>query len=134
MLFKAKYKAKYGEGLKILTPKQMLQRLPISFAQVKASTNSENLLNEIKQIVYYLHQSKEIVNKVYNNIIKSIRMEKMDTIFKNCLNSKTFKPQVLILKFTDKFDLRRSEKSITLSDLSIYYIWKKQQHENLIQQ
>ena len=122
MLFKAKYKAKYGEGLKILTPKQMLQRLPISFAQVKASTNSENLLNEIKQIVYYLHQSKEIVNKVYNNIIKSIRMEKMDTIFINCENSKTFKPQVLILKFTDKFDLRRSEKSITLSDLSIYYI------------
>ena len=75
MLFKAKYKAKYGERLKILTPKQMLQRLAISYAQVKSSTNSENLLNETKQIVY-LYQSKEIIKKVYNNIIKSIRMEK----------------------------------------------------------
>ena len=75
MLFKAKYKAKYGEKLKILTPKQMLQRLPISYAQVKSSTNSENLLNETKQIVY-LYQSKEIIKKVYNNIIKSTRMEK----------------------------------------------------------
>ena len=75
MLFKAKYKAKYGERLKILTPKQMLQRLPISYAQVKSSTNLENLLNGTKQIVY-LYQSKEIIKKVYNNIIKSIRMEK----------------------------------------------------------
>ena len=40
-----------GTGLKILTPKQMLQRLPIALAQVKAGNNSENLLNEIRQIV-----------------------------------------------------------------------------------
>ena len=58
--------------LKILTPKQMLQRLPIALAQVKAGNNSENLLNEIRQIVYSLYQSKEITKKVYNNIIKSI--------------------------------------------------------------
>ena len=45
--------------LKILTPKQMLQRLPIALAQVKAGNNSENLLNEIRQIVYSLYQSKE---------------------------------------------------------------------------
>ena len=44
--------------LKILTPKQMFQRLPIVLAQVKAGNNSENLLNEIKQIVYSLYQSK----------------------------------------------------------------------------
>ena len=43
-------------GLKILTPKQMLQRLPIALAQVKASNNSEHLLNEIRQIVYSLYQ------------------------------------------------------------------------------
>ena len=49
-----------GTGLKILNPKQMLQRLPITFALVKAGINSERLLNEIKQIVYSLHQSKEI--------------------------------------------------------------------------
>ena len=56
----AKYKAKYGEGLKILTPKQMLQRLPIALAQVKARNISENLLNEMTQIIYPLHWSKEI--------------------------------------------------------------------------
>ena len=48
----------------------------------------------------------------------------MDTIFKNPENTKTSKPQVLILKPTDKFDIRRSEKSIALSNLSIYYTWK----------
>ena len=59
-------------GLKILTPKQMLQRLPIALAQGKAGNNSESLLNEIRQIVYSLYQSKQITEKVYNNIIKSI--------------------------------------------------------------
>ena len=58
--------------LKILTPKQMLQRLPTALAQLKAGNNSENLLNEIRQIVYSLCQSKQITKKVYNNIIKSI--------------------------------------------------------------
>ena len=54
----------------ILTPKQMLQRLPIALAQVKAGNNSEVLINEIRQIFYSLYQSKEITEKVYNNIIK----------------------------------------------------------------
>ena len=54
---------------RLLTPKQILQRLPIALAQVKASNSSLNLLNEIRKIVY---QSKEITKKVYNNIIKSI--------------------------------------------------------------
>ena len=58
--------------LKILTPKQMLQRLPIALAQVKAGNNSQNLLNEIRQIVYSLYQSKEITKKVYNSLIKSL--------------------------------------------------------------
>ena len=51
----------------------MLKRLPIALAQVKAGNNSENLLNEIRQIVYSLHRSKEITKKLYNNIIKSIK-------------------------------------------------------------
>ena len=59
--------------LKILTPKQMLQRFLIALAQVKAGNNSESLLNEIRQIVYSLYQSKQITKKVYNNIIKSIQ-------------------------------------------------------------
>ena len=60
--------------LKVLTPKQMLQRLPIALAQVKASNNAESLLNEIRKIVYSLYQSKQITKKVYNNIIKSIQL------------------------------------------------------------
>ena len=72
MMSEAKYSATKGKGLKILTPKQMLQRLPIALAQVKAGNNSESLLNEIRQIVYSLYQSKQITKKVYNNIIKSI--------------------------------------------------------------
>ena len=58
---------------KILTPKQMLQRLPIALAQVKAGNNSESLLNQIRQIVYSLYQSKQITKKVYNHIIESIQ-------------------------------------------------------------
>ena len=70
----AKYKTKYGEGLKILTPKQMLQRLPIAVAQVKAGNTSENLLNEIRQIIYSLYRAKEITKTVYNNIMNSIKL------------------------------------------------------------
>ena len=54
----------------------MLQRLPIALAHLKAGNNSEVLLNEIRQIVYSLHQSKKITKKVYNNIIKSIQIKK----------------------------------------------------------
>ena len=63
-----------GKRLKILTPNQMLKRLPIALAQVKAGNNSESLLNEIRQIVYSLYRSKEITKKVYNNIINSIKV------------------------------------------------------------
>ena len=59
-------------NLKILTPKQKLQRLPIVLAQVKTGNTSENLINEIRQIVYSLHRAKKITKKVYKNIIKSI--------------------------------------------------------------
>ena len=51
----------------------MLQRLPIALVQLKADNNSENLLNEIRQIIYSLYQSKEITKKVCNNIIKSMQ-------------------------------------------------------------
>ena len=68
----AKTKATKWTGLKILTPKQMLQRLPIALAQVKTGNNLESLLNEMRQIVYSLYQSKQITKKVHNNIIKSI--------------------------------------------------------------
>ena len=63
-----------GTGLKILTPNQTLKRLPIALAQIKAGNNSESLLNKIRQIAYSLYRSKKITKKVYNNIIKSIKV------------------------------------------------------------
>ena len=75
MILEAKRLVKQeGTGLKILTHKQMLQRLPVALAQIKADNNSESLLNDIRQSVYSLFQSKEINKKVYNNIIKSIEV------------------------------------------------------------
>ena len=60
--------------LKILSPKQMLQRFPIALAQVKAVNSSENLLNEIGQIIYSLFPEKEITKKVYNNLMNLIKL------------------------------------------------------------
>ena len=76
MILEAKKLAKEQEGtrLKILTPNQMLKRLPIALAQIKAGNISESLLNEIRQIAYSLYRSKEITKKVYNNIINSIKV------------------------------------------------------------
>ena len=61
-----------GKGLKILTPNQMLSRLPINLAQLKAGNNSEKLKNEIRQLLYSLYRLKNMTNKVYNNLIKYI--------------------------------------------------------------
>ena len=61
-----------GKGLKILTPNQMLSRLPISLAQLEAGNNSEKLKNEIRQLLYSLYRSKNITKQVYNNLIKPI--------------------------------------------------------------
>ena len=70
----AKLKATIGTRLKISTPKQMFQRLPIVLAQVKAGNNPESLLKEIRKIVYFLYQPKEITKKVCNSIIKSLQL------------------------------------------------------------
>ena len=62
-----------GDGLKILTSKQMLNRLPILLAQIQAGNNSIKLKNEIRQILYSLYRSKVLTKTVYNNLIKSIQ-------------------------------------------------------------
>ena len=62
-----------GSGLKILTNKQMLNRLPILLAQIQAGNNSSKLKNEARQILYSLCMSKELTKTVYNNLIKAIR-------------------------------------------------------------
>ena len=61
-----------GKGLKILTPNQMLSRLPITLAQLKAGNNSEKLKNEIRQLLYSLYRSKNMTKQVYNNLINYI--------------------------------------------------------------
>ena len=62
-IFQKLEESREDEGLKILTLNQMLKRLPIALAHIKAGNNSETLLNEIRQIVYSLYRSKEITKK-----------------------------------------------------------------------
>ena len=61
-----------GQGLKILTPQQMITRLPILLAQIKAGKNLQKLKNEIRQIVYSLYRSKNLSKVIYNHFIDTI--------------------------------------------------------------
>ena len=61
-----------GQVLKILTPNQMLNRLPISLAQLKAGNNSEKLKNEIRQLLYSLYRSKKLTKQLYKSLIDII--------------------------------------------------------------
>ena len=61
-----------GKGLKILTPRQMLTRLPISLAQLKAGNNSEKLKNEIRQLLYSLYRSKKLTKNIYKSLVDII--------------------------------------------------------------
>ena len=72
MILKFNKQNQQGKGLKILTPNQMLSRLPITLAQLKAGNNSENLKNELRQLLYSVYRSKNMTKQVYNNLIKHI--------------------------------------------------------------
>ena len=61
-----------GQGLKMLTPNQMLSRLPISLAQLKAGNNSEKLKNKIRQLLYYFYWSKKLTKQIYKGLIDII--------------------------------------------------------------
>ena len=61
-----------GKGLKILTPNQMLSRLPISLAQLKAGNNFDKLKNEIRQLLYSLYRSKQLTNQLYKSLVDTI--------------------------------------------------------------
>ena len=65
-------KKQLGQGLKILTPNQMLSRLPITLAQLKAGNNSEKLKNEIRQLLYSLYRSKKLTKQLYKSLIDII--------------------------------------------------------------
>ena len=61
-----------GKGLKTLTPDQMLSRLPITLAQLKAGKNPQKLKNEIRQLLYSLYCSKKLTKTIYNHLINAI--------------------------------------------------------------
>ena len=67
-----KIKQQKGQGLKILTPNQMLSRLPIALAQLKAGNNSDKLKNEIRQLLYSLYRSRNMTKQVHNNLMNYI--------------------------------------------------------------
>ena len=82
-------------------------------------------MNSEKLFIPCINQKKLLKKYINTNLKKKNKKnKKMDTIFMNSENSKTSKPNVLILKLTDKLDLRRGEKINALSNLSIYYTWK----------
>ena len=97
-----------GKGLKLLTLEQMLSRLPITLAQLKAGNTLENLKHEIKQLLYFLDRSKYYL--------------KMETIFMNTENSKTNKSHIFRLTLADKLNLKDPNENVALANLSIYYI------------
>ena len=61
-----------GQGLKILTPQEMITRLPILLAQLKSGNNSQKLNNEIRQLLYSLYSSKKLSKTVYNSLMNTI--------------------------------------------------------------
>ena len=68
----AKRRNQRGQGLKILTPNQMLSRLPITLAQLKAGNNSQKQTNKIRQLLYSLYRSKKLTKAIYNHLINAI--------------------------------------------------------------
>ena len=72
MILKFNKQNQQRKGFKILTPQQMLSRLPITLAQLKAGNNSDKLKNEIRQLLYSLYRSNNMTKQVYNNLINYI--------------------------------------------------------------
>ena len=70
--FNKEIQKQQGSDFKILTPNQMLSRLPISLAQLKAGNNSEKLKNEIRQLLYSLYRSKKLTKQLYKSLIDII--------------------------------------------------------------
>ena len=107
------------EDLKMLTPDQMLSRLPITLTQLKAGSNSEKLKNKIRQLFYSLHRSKKLTKQLYKSLVDIFF--KMETIFISTKNSKTNEPHKFRLSLSDKFNLKNPNKNIALGNSSIYY-------------
>ena len=75
--------------------------------------------------VYSLYRKREITKKVYNNVINAIKLyNRMDTIFMNSENRKISDPHRLLFNLTDEVNLKKSDKYVPSSNLSIYHTWK----------
>ena len=110
-----------GQGLKMLTPNQMLSRLLIFLALSKAGNNSEKLKNEIKQMLFHCTDQKNLQKM---SLIIDQHYLKKEAIFMNTGNSKTSEPYRFKLDSTDKLSLKNPNKNVALANLSIYYAWK----------
>ena len=73
MILKFNKQNQQGKGLKLLTPNQMLSRVPITLAQLKAGNNSEKLKNEIRQLLYSLYRSKKLTKEIYKSLVNIIQ-------------------------------------------------------------
>ena len=113
---------KKRRGLKILTPDQILSRLPIILAQLKTENNSERLKNEIRQLLYSWYRSKKLKKTVHNNLINTIK--KIETISANTENNRKNEPHRFRLTLADNLILKVLIKNIALANLSIYWTWK----------
>ena len=102
----------------------MLQSLPIALAQVKAGNTSQNLLNNIRKIMYSLCQEKEITKSIqqYNEFSKFIKQNEY-CIFE-FENSHASYSHRLLLHILNRINLKRRDKYVVSSNLSIYYTWK----------
>ena len=72
MILKFNEQNQQGQGIKILTPNQMLNRLPIALAQLKAGNNSNKLKNEIRQLLHLLYCSKNMIEQVSKSLVSII--------------------------------------------------------------
>ena len=82
-------------------------------------------MKSVEQYIIYIYQVKEITKRVYNNLMNLINLKnRMDTIFMNSENNKTSEPHRLLLNLADKMNLKRSDKCVALSNLSMHYTWK----------
>ena len=106
-----------GKGVKVMTPEQMLQRLPIAIAQVKAGNNSKSLASEIRHILYSLYRAEKIQKSLRESNADPIA--EMDTIFMNTKNSKTSDKNRFRLNLQEKKNLKMPHRHIAHSNLSI---------------
>ena len=119
---------KKGKGLKILTNKQMFNRLPILLAQIQAGNNSDKLKNETRQMLYSLYNIYTCIalrSKELDFVVMSTTFIKMETFFMNTKNSKTNESHRFKYDLIDKFDLKNPNRNMALGSLNIYYTWKK---------